>query len=108
MLDRLRASEAIAGYTVRAWTGVATDEGVGLISMVEVMDGRGVPVCRFEAFLGDSVRIADMAWPREQDGALEALQEWALERARSAVLGGTLSELHGHRYDIEAATRLTR
>ena len=103
MLDRLRASEAIAGYTVRAWTGVATDEGVGLISMVEVMDGRGVPVCRFEEF-----RIADMAWPREQDGALEALQEWALERARSAVLGGTLSELHGHRYDIEAATRLTR
>jgi hypothetical protein len=102
LLDLLRASETISGYTVRAWTGVATDEGVGLISMVEVMDGRGVPVCRFEEFLADSVRRADHVWPREQDDAVRALQERALERARSAVLGGTLQDAHGHRYDIAA------
>ena len=102
MLDRIRASEALAGYTVRAWTGEATDEGVGLISMVEVMDGRGVPVCRFEEFLADSVRLQDARWPREQRAALEALQEGALQRARNAILGATLSEVHGHRYDLPA------
>ena len=104
LIDRLRTSETIGAFTVRAWTGVATDEGVGLISMVEVMDERGVPVCRFEEFLADSVRRADATWPREQDAALEALQARALKRARAAVLGGTLHDAHGHRYDIEAAT----
>ena len=100
MIDRLRASEAVAGHTVRAWTGVATDEGVGLISMVEVMDGRGVPVCRFEEFLADPVRRSDPTWPRDEGAALEALQARALERARNAVLGSSLHELHGHRHDI--------
>jgi hypothetical protein len=104
LIDRLKASETISGYAVRAWTGVATDEGVGLISMVEVLDARGVPVCRFEEFLADSVRRQDASWPREQDMALEALQERAIERGRAAVLGGTLGELHGHRYDIVAST----
>ena len=102
MLDLIRASETVSGYTVRAWTGVATDEGVGLISMVEVMDERGVPVCRFEEFLGDSVRRQDASWPREQDEAARALQDQAIERAQSAVLGGTLQDAHGHRYDIAA------
>jgi hypothetical protein len=90
-----------ASNTVRAWTGVATDEGVGLISMIEVMDGRGIPVCRFEEFIADSTRRKDAAWPRDQNDALEALQARALGRARVAVIGGTLGEVHGHRYDIE-------
>ena len=105
MLDLIRASETVSGYTIHAWTGVATDEGVGLISMVEVMDERGVPVCRFEEFLSDSVRRIDATWPRDQDAALEALQELALERARSAVVRGALQDAHGHRYDIEATAR---
>ena len=102
MLDRLRASETVGAYTIRAWTGVATDEGVGLISLVEVMDGRGVPVCRFEEFLADSVRRVDESWPRDEAAALDALQARAIERARGAILGGTLQEAHGHRYDVAA------
>jgi hypothetical protein len=102
VLDLLRASELVSDYTIRAWTGVATDEGVGLISMVEVMDERGVPVCRFEEFLSDSVRRQNASWPREQDEAARALQDQALERARGAVLAGTLQDAHGHRYDIAA------
>ena len=103
MLDLLRASETLSGYTIRAWTGVATDEGVGLIAMVEVMDERGVPVCRFEEFLADSVRRADPSWPRGEAEATRALQERAIGRARSAVLGAAMGELHGHRFDIEAS-----
>jgi hypothetical protein len=105
MIDLMRASETVSGYSIRAWTGVATDEGVGLISMVEVCDARGVPVCRFEEFLADSVRRADASWPRGQAKALEALQERALERARGAALAGTLSDVHGHRYDIDSPRR---
>ena len=86
----MRASETVSGYTIRAWTGVATDEGVGLISMVEVCDARGLPVCRFEEFLADSVRRTDPSWPREQDAAAKALQRRAIERAREAVLGNAL------------------
>ncbi len=89
MLDLLQASETVSGYTIRAWTGIATDEGVGLISMVEVDDARGVPVCRFEEFVADSVRRSDPSWPREQDAAAKALQDQALERARNAVLSNT-------------------
>jgi len=103
VLDLLQASETVSGYTIRAWTGVATDEGVGLISLVEVQDGRGVPVCRFEVFLGDEVRRADPSWPRGQDESARSLQERALERARSAVLGGSLQGLHGHRYDVPSS-----
>jgi hypothetical protein len=109
MLDRLRATETVSGYTIRAWTGEATDEGVGLISMVEVMDGSGVPVCRFEEFLGDGVRLVDASWPRDVVAALVALQDRALERARSAVNGGRLHEEHGHRYDVSVGSSgLTR
>jgi hypothetical protein len=105
LLDLLRASETVSGYTVRAWTGVATDEGVGLIALVEVIDGRGVPVCRFEEFLADAVRIADPGWPRLQAEAAAALQERALERARSAVLGDRLRDADGHRFDVEPGAR---
>jgi hypothetical protein len=100
MIDLIRASETVSGHTIRAWTGIATDEGVGLISMVEVMDARGVPICRFEVFLPDSVRRADPSWPRDQDAAARALQEDAIGRAAAAVLAQALRELHGHRFDV--------
>jgi hypothetical protein len=102
VLDLLQTSETVNGYTIRAWACVATDEGVGLIALVEVSDSLGVPVCRFEVFIADSVRRLDATWPRDQDAAAAALQEHALERARIAVLGESLGELHGHRYNIGA------
>lgn len=102
MINHLTTSETSGDYTIRVWTGVATDEGVGLIAMVEVLDGRGVPVCRFDEFLADSVRRAGAAWPREQSTALEALQSAAMARARDAVLGGALQVVNGHRYDVPA------
>jgi hypothetical protein len=108
LLDRLRATETVSTYTLRAWTGVATDEGIGLITMIEVCDERGVPVCSFQEFLADSVRREDGAWPRAQDKAASALQGRALDRARSAVLAGTLQTLHGHRYDIEVSAPTPR
>ena len=100
MLDLLHSSEALGGYVIRTWTGVATDEGVGLISTVEVCDARGKPVCRFEEFVSDAVRRSDGSWPRDQEGAARALQERAVERARSAVLGDGLLSAHGHRFDV--------
>lgn len=100
MLDLLRAAETVNGYTIRVWTGLATDEGVGLIALAEIMDGRGVPVCRFEEFIADVARRREASWPRSQDASLEMLQERALERARVAVLGDSLREAHGHRFDI--------
>jgi hypothetical protein len=103
VLDLLQASETVPGYTIRAWTGVATDEGVGLISMVEVDDARGIPVCRFEEFVADSVRRTDISWPREQDAAARSLQDRALDRARNAILGNALRATHGHRYDVPPA-----
>jgi hypothetical protein len=105
MLDLLHSSESVSSYTVRAWTGVATDEGVGLIVLVEVMDGCGVPVCRFEEFLADVVRVTDPRWPGTQAEAAAALQERALERARAAVLDRKLRDVDGHRFDIEAGAR---
>lgn len=99
MHDHLHHTEALGGYTIRTWTGVATDEGVGLIATVEVSDDRGVPVCRFEEFVADAVRRNDASWPRDRDASLKVLQERAVERARSAILGGALQETHGHRYD---------
>ena len=102
MLDLLCASETVAGYHIRVWTGVATDEGVGLIAMVEVADARGVPVCRFEEFLDASLQ-RDGLWPRKGGAAAARLQEQALERGRAAVLAGTLGDAHGHRFDIPGA-----
>jgi hypothetical protein len=103
MIDLLRGSEHVLGYHVRAWTGVATDEGVGLISTVEVSDERGVPVCRFEEFLDASLQRTSDAWPLDNEAASRLLQERAMERARGAVLGGGLREVHGHRFDIPTA-----
>jgi len=100
VITLLRAYETVSGYTIRAWTGPATDEGVGLIAMLEVSDAVGRPVCRFEEFLDAAIQLADPSWPRDEESASRLLQERAVDRARVAVLGGTLSALNGHRYDI--------
>jgi hypothetical protein len=99
MITLLRANETVAGYTIRAWTGPATDEGVGLIAMLEVADPGGRPVCRFEEYLDASVQRARQ-WPRDEHEAIILLQERALDRARLALNEGTLPSLNGHRFDI--------
>lgn len=100
MITLLRAYETVSGYTIRAWTGPATDEGVGLIAMLEVSDHGGRPVCRFEEFLDAFAQSTDPSWPLDDDEASRMLQARAVDRARVAVLAGTLSALHGHRYDV--------
>ena len=100
MLDLLTAHDSAGVYTLRAWTGVATDEGVGLIALVEVSDSRGAPVCRFEVFVDASI-LRNGVWPSDEAEAARRLQSEALERARNAVLSDTLHELHGHRFDLE-------
>ena len=98
MITHLRAQESTAGHTIRAWTGPATDEGVGLISMIEVWDASGRPVCRFELFLGTNAQ--DTTWPRDEHEACRVLEERALSMARAAVVDETLTTLHGHRFDL--------
>jgi len=66
--------------------------------MLEVWDTTGRPVCRFEMFLAASAQ--GTTWPRDEHEACRLLQEQALETARGSVLGETLWELHGHRYDV--------
>ena len=100
MIDLLTAAETFSSWTIRAWTGLATDEGVGLISMVEVSDERGRPLCRFELFLDAVLQRRDAAWPRDDAEASRLLQQLAIERARDAALAGSLAELHGHRFDL--------
>ena len=48
MIDLISANETAGVHHIRAWTGVATDEGVGLFCLVEVSDASGRQVCRFE------------------------------------------------------------
>lgn len=100
MIDVVTASETCAGRQIRAWTGIATDEGVGLLAIVEVSDAGGAPVCRFEEFLPAAAQQKGASWSRSDKEAAIRLQERAVERAREAVLAGTLAELHGHRFDI--------
>ena len=100
MITLLRAYATASGHTIRAWTGPATDEGVGIIAMLEVSDATGRPVCRFEEFLDAAVQRTDPSWPQDDDDAARLLQERTVDRARVAVLCGKLSALHGHRYDI--------
>jgi len=102
VIDLVTASESCDAYGLRAWTGVAVDEGVGLIAIVEVSDARGRPVCRFELFLDASVRRTAPVWPADDRQAAAILQAEALGRARAAVQGGTLTELHGHRFEAGA------
>jgi hypothetical protein len=66
--------------------------------MLEVSDRAGRPVCRFEEFLDASLQRTD--WPRDDHEACRLLQERTVDRARLAVLDGTLATLHGHRYEV--------
>jgi hypothetical protein len=102
LITLLTASESASACSIRAWTGIATDEGVGLISMVEVSDERGRPLCRYEVFLDAAHQRSNVTWPRNDASASRLLQQHAIELARDAVLRATLSELNGHRFDIEA------
>lgn len=102
MIDVVSASETLDGYQIRAWTGIATDEGVGLLAIVEVSDASGRPLCRFEEFLDASRQRTSVSWSRKDGEAAVQLQEMALERARGAVLTGSLHELHGHRFESHA------
>jgi len=102
VIDLITANETLSGHHLRAWTGVAVDEGVGLLSIVEVSDGRNRPLCRFEEFLDASIQHKDAAWPHDDTAAARRLQDRALDRARSAVLANTLATLNGHRFDLPA------
>ena len=101
MITLHRAHETVSDHTIRAWTGPATDEGVGLIALLEVSDPTGRPVCRFEEFLDAVVATRrPLRGLGDDDDASRQLQERALDRARVAILDGTLSQLHGHRFDV--------
>jgi hypothetical protein len=100
VINLVTTSESVGGYQLRAWSGIAVDEGVGLIALVEVSDGSGRPVCRFEEFLDAAIQRTGPAWPRDDAEAARLLQERAVERARGGVLGNTLDALNGHRFDV--------
>ena len=100
MIDLVSASETVDGHHIRAWTGVATDEGVGLICLVEVSDAAGRQLCRFEEFLPASTQQQDAAWSGADREVALRLQQRALNRARTALTAGTLPSLHGHRFEV--------
>ncbi|HWC28753.1 MAG TPA: hypothetical protein VG845_01615 [Dehalococcoidia bacterium] len=100
MIDLSSATEVCDGYQVRAWSGVATDEGVGMICLVEVSSGRGRVSCRFEAMLAASVQRGNPDWSGPDAEVAVRLQDNALARAREAILGNGLADLHGRRLDI--------
>jgi hypothetical protein len=100
VIDLVTANETFDGHGLRAWSGVAVDEGVGLICIVEVSDAVGRPLARFEEFLDAAVHRNTPTWPREDAAAARQLQEQALTRARTAIAAGTLASLNGHRFDV--------
>jgi len=100
MIDLVSANEIVDGHHVRAWTGVATDEGVGLICLVEVSDAAGRQLCRFEEFLHASTQQRHPSWSGSDREVAIRLQRRALDRARTAVTADTLVQLHGHRFDV--------
>jgi hypothetical protein len=100
VIDLINVSETLDGYHIRAWTGVATDEGVGLICLVEVSNAAGRVLCRFEELLHASTQQRNAAWSGLDREVARRLQDHALERARHAVTAATLPDLHGHRYEV--------
>ena len=99
MIDLVTANLTLDRHHLRAWSGIAVDEGVGLICIVEVSDAAGRPVARFEEFLDASNHRTNPAWPRDDTEAARQLQERALDRARAAIAANTLPTLNGHRFD---------
>jgi hypothetical protein len=100
MIDLVTANVTLALHHIRAWSGVAVDEGVGLICMVEVSDDTGRPLARFEEFL-DSFIQHKSGWPLDDTEAARQLQDRALNRARTAIAANILPTLNGHRYDVK-------
>jgi hypothetical protein len=99
VIELFTAQEAFGGHQLRCWSGIAVDEGVGLIAIVEVSDAAGRPLARFEEFLDAFVRNLDPAWPRDDSAAAGRLQSRALDRARAAIAADTLPTLNGHRFE---------
>ena len=100
MIDLISTGETVAGHHVRAWTGVATDEGVGLICLVEVSDPAGRQLCRFEEFLPATTQQHNPAWSGPDREVAHRLQNRALDRARTAIAANSLPHLHGHRFEV--------
>ena len=102
MIDLVTVSETFDAHRIRAWSGVATDEGVGLICLVEVADRAGHLVCRFEVLLTEAARFRDPAWSGPDRDVCQRLLDHALERARAAVASSSLPNLHGRRLEVGA------
>jgi hypothetical protein len=100
MIDLVTANETLDGHPLRAWSGIAVDEGVGLITIVEVSDADGRTLARFEEFLDARTRNPRATWPRDDTEAARTLQSRALDRARAAIAAGTLAALNGHRFEV--------
>jgi hypothetical protein len=99
MIDLLTGGETFDAHRIRAWAGVATDEGVGLICLVEVSDASGRLVCRFEVLLPEALRHLQ-PWTGSDTDAARRLLDHTLERARAAVAAASLSNLHGRHLEI--------
>jgi hypothetical protein len=102
MIDLVTANVTLDRHHLRAWSGVAVDEGVGLICIVEVSDNTGRPLARFEEFLDAAAQRTNPAWPRDDTEAARQLQEHALDRARAAIAANTLPTLNGHRVEVRS------
>jgi hypothetical protein len=100
MIDLVSGSESVAGYSIRAWAGTATDEGVGLICLAEVSNDRGL-VCRFEVLLPAAAQLRLPAWAGPDPEVARRLLQEAQERARYAIETKTLPDLHGRRLEIK-------
>ena len=100
VLDLINATETAGEYSIRAWSGAATDEGTGLISLVEISDGKGRLVCRFELLLHDAARLKLAARRGADLDVSRRLQDTALEKARDALTREVLPSLHGRRLEI--------
>lgn len=99
MIDLVTANETLDGHHLRAWSGTAVDEGVGLICIVEVSDAAGRPLARFEEFVDATIHRTNATWARSDTEASRQLMQRALDRARTAIVAGTLAALNGHRFD---------
>jgi hypothetical protein len=100
MIDLLTASETFDAHLIRGWAGVATDEGVGLICLVEVSDPAGRLVCRFETLLPETARRGEPAWSGPDRDVCQRLLDHALQSARAAAASASLPNLHGRRLKI--------
>jgi len=100
MIDLLSAGERFGDFQLRAWSGTAVDEGVGLIAIVEISDAAGRLLARFEEFLDATVHRSDPTWPRDDTAAARRLLEKAMDKARSEIAGDSLSTLNGHRFEV--------